>query len=130
MVTRVAGFLWRNGQELVLGNELEAVRRIATGDFKIDEKICDAERVRHKYCASSAVLFGQIEGWIYFLAVLPQEAGAGTAERVDHGARRCVAAVVALGFRAIEQTLIIQNAQPGFDVGGVAAIERDQVVGI
>jgi hypothetical protein len=80
-LARVAGFLRCNSQELVLGYELEAVRRIATGDFEINEKISDSDRVGDEYRTRTAVLFGQIKGWIYFLAVLAQEAGAGTAER-------------------------------------------------
>jgi hypothetical protein len=41
-----------------------------------------------------------------------------------------VAAVVALRFRSIEQTLIIKYTQPCLDVRGIAAIERDQVLRI
>ena len=110
--------------------QLEGVSRIAAGDFEVHEEVGDADGVGDEYTSRSTVLFGQIDVWIDGLAVLPQEAGTGTAERVDHGPRRCVAAVMALGFRPIEQTLIIQNAQPRLDVGGVAAIEGDQMVGI
>jgi hypothetical protein len=35
-----------------------------------------------------------------------------------------------LRFRPIKQTLVIQNAQPCFDVRGITAIERDQVLSI
>ena len=110
--------------------QLEGIRRIPAGDFEINEEVCNAYGVGDGHTPRPTVLFGQINVWIDGLAVLPQEAGTGAAERVDHCAGRCVAAVMTLRFRPIKQTLVIQNAQPCFDVRGITAIERDQVLSI